>query len=58
MVPGGTSIGEIANLTELGLFWVAYLLVIGVLLVKPDTRFVALGFCVVATLLVPVMWLL
>jgi hypothetical protein len=49
MVPGDT-------LTDLGLFWVAYLFVFVVLLARPGTRVTALGFCVVATLLVPIMW--
>jgi hypothetical protein len=50
MVPGDT-------LTELGLFWLAYLFVFVVLLARPRTRVTALVFCVVATVLVPLMWL-
>jgi hypothetical protein len=49
MIPG-------ENLNDLGLFWVAYLFVFVVLLARPHTRKIALGFSVVATILVPVMW--
>ena len=47
---------DVLNLTDLGLFWGAYLFVLIVLLVRPGTRFAALGFCLVATLLAPLIW--
>jgi len=44
------------NLAQLGLFWIAFLLVLVALLLKARTRLAALGFCIAATLLVSVVW--
>jgi len=44
------------NLAQLGLFWIAFLVILIALLLRTATRLVALGFCVAATLLVFIVW--
>ena len=44
------------NLARLGLFWIAFLLILIALLFRARTRLAALGFCIAATLLVSVVW--
>ena len=50
------SAGDSLRLPVLGLFLAGYVLVFAVLLLSARTRPVALGFCLLATLLVPVLW--
>jgi hypothetical protein len=44
------------NLTQLCLFWIAFLVILIALLLRTATRLAALGFCIAATLLVSVVW--
>ncbi len=44
------------NLTQLYLFWIAFLVILIGLLLRTGTRLAALGFCIAATLLVSVVW--
>jgi hypothetical protein len=48
--------GDMLGLPVLGGFLATYALIVGALLIRVRTRAVALGFCVVASLLVPVIW--